>query len=58
MGSTLEPNVLGLELNEIPEQRVSTAKAKRVLRWRPQVPLEAGLRDTIDWYRTHLHLVT
>lgn len=54
MGSTLEPHVLGLELNEIPEQRVSTAKARRVLAWRPQMTPDTGLRETIAWYRMHL----
>jgi CDP-glucose 4,6-dehydratase len=57
MDSSLEPNVLGLALSEIPEQRVSTAKARRVLAWRPRVSLDTGLLDTIDWYRTHLAAV-
>jgi CDP-glucose 4,6-dehydratase len=54
MGSSLEPSILGLALAEIPEQRVSTAKARRILGWKPQVSLEAGLRETVEWYRTHL----
>jgi CDP-glucose 4,6-dehydratase len=58
MGSTSEPTVLGLELTEIREQRVSTAKARRVLGWQPRVRLEAGLREAIDWYRTYLPVVT
>jgi CDP-glucose 4,6-dehydratase len=57
MRSSLEPNVLGLPLTEIPEQRVSTAKARRILGWRPRVSLDTGLRDTIEWYRTHLAAV-
>jgi nucleoside-diphosphate-sugar epimerase len=58
MGSALEPAVLGLDLTEIREQRVSTAKARRVLGWQPRVRLEAGLREAIDWYRTYLPVVT
>ena len=54
MDSPLEPTVLGLDLTEIHEQRVSTAKARRVLGWRPRVSLEAGLREAIDWYRSKL----
>jgi CDP-glucose 4,6-dehydratase len=58
MDSALEPDVRALDLTEIPEQRVSTAKARRILEWRPQVRLDDGLRRTIDWYRTHLAAVT
>ena len=42
MEPTLEPTVLGLDLTEIREQRVSTAKAKRVLGWRPRVDPRDG----------------
>ena len=58
MSATLEPTVLGLDLTEIREQRVSTAKARRVLGWQPRVWLEAGLRESIDWYRANLAVVT
>jgi CDP-glucose 4,6-dehydratase len=55
MGSDLEPIVQGLPLKEIPEQRVSAARARRVLGWRPRTTIESGLRETIDWYRAYLH---
>jgi CDP-glucose 4,6-dehydratase len=29
-------------------------KAHSVLGWQPRTPLEQGLRETIDWYRSHL----
>jgi CDP-glucose 4,6-dehydratase len=51
MDSELEPVVLGLPLKEIPEQRVSAARARRLLGWRPRASIESGLRETIDWYR-------
>jgi CDP-glucose 4,6-dehydratase len=54
MNSDLEPVVLGLPLKEIAEQRVSAARARRVLGWRPQTTVEAGLHETIDWYRAYL----
>lgn len=54
MGSEAEPVVLGLPLKEIPEQRVSAARARRLLGWRPRTTMESGLRETIDWYRGHL----
>ena len=46
--------VLNTARNEIKEQRLSTDKAKRILSWRPRVPLEEGLRSTIEWYRSYL----
>ncbi len=31
--------------------------ARQELGWEPQVPLEAGLKQTIDWFREHPHLI-
>ena len=41
-------------MNEIPEQRVSAAKAREVLGWRPGSLLDEGLARTVDWYRAYL----
>ena len=54
MGSDLEPVVLGLALKEIPVQRVSATRARRLLGWRPQTKVESGLAETIAWYRSYL----
>ena len=54
MESDLEPAVLNLPLKEIPEQRVSAARARRLLAWRPRTSVDVGLRETISWYRDHL----
>jgi len=32
---------------------IDCAKIERDLGWRPAVPFEQGLRDTVQWYRTH-----
>ncbi|MGH9351673.1 MAG: GDP-mannose 4,6-dehydratase, partial [Terriglobia bacterium] len=32
---------------------LETAKISTELGWSPAVSLEQGLRDTVDWYRTH-----
>jgi dTDP-glucose 4,6-dehydratase len=32
---------------------IDPAKAERELGWRPEVPFERGLQETIDWYRAH-----
>jgi CDP-glucose 4,6-dehydratase len=58
MDSALEPSVLGLDLVEIPEQRLATAKARRQLDWHAQTPIMDGLRETISWYRANLAAVT
>ena len=39
---------------EIPRQYLASGKARKVLRWRPQVGLEDGLRLTISWYKQAL----
>jgi len=35
----------------IPFRMVDTSKAKRLLDFEPEITLEQGLRDTIEWYR-------
>jgi CDP-glucose 4,6-dehydratase len=51
MGSELEPEIRNEAVNEIREQYLSAAKARRVLQWAPSFSLDQGLRRTIDWYR-------
>jgi CDP-glucose 4,6-dehydratase len=41
-------------LHEIQDQTLSAAKARDLLSWRTQWTLEAGLSETIEWYRRHL----
>ena len=50
----VEPTILGGELQEIPMQRVSSARARRILGWRSTTSLRDGLRETVGWYRAHL----
>ncbi|MCL6581412.1 MAG: GDP-mannose 4,6-dehydratase [Firmicutes bacterium] len=50
----LEPVVLGQAVPEIPHQWLSAEKAHRVLGWRAEWALEAGLAETIAWYRAYL----
>ena len=49
----LEPEVRNTAAGEIHSQYLSAEKARRVLRWKPEYDLEAGLRETIDWYREY-----
>ncbi|MEA2578516.1 MAG: CDP-glucose 4,6-dehydratase [Chloroflexota bacterium] len=50
----LQPVVLGTATHEIEAQYLDSAKARRVLDWRPTFDLAAGLTRTIDWYREFL----
>ena len=52
MGSRLTPEVRGEAPNEIREQFLHASKARTTLGWRPVFTLDAGLRRTIDWYRS------
>ncbi len=54
MKSDLQPDVRNEANNEIREQYLSAAKAKKVLGWSPQYDLDRGLVKTIDWYRKFL----
>lgn len=51
MGSTLEPEVRNEASNEIQDQYLSAAKARRLLSWSPLYSPEEGLTRTIAWYR-------
>jgi len=54
MGSDLKPVILNEANNEIREQYLSSAKARKLLRWEPLVTLDEGLNRTISWYRDYL----
>ena len=48
--SDLEPDLRRTSRNEILEQTLNAAKAKRVLRWSPRFLFEDSLVKTIEWY--------
>lgn len=50
----IEPEIRNTARGEIKDQYLSAAKARERLGWTPAWSLEAGLRETIDWYRTYL----
>ncbi|MEM1156902.1 MAG: GDP-mannose 4,6-dehydratase [Verrucomicrobiota bacterium] len=55
MGKTdLEPVILNRAKNEILSQYLDSSKAKERLGWTCQYSLEAGLKDTVDWYQEFL----
>ncbi len=52
MGCThIRPRILNQAVGEIRDQWLSAEKARRVLGWRPTYGLEAGLTETVAWYR-------
>jgi CDP-glucose 4,6-dehydratase len=51
---SLTPDVQNTAQGEIHSQYLSADKANRLLAWRPTHTLEAGLRETIAWYREFL----
>jgi CDP-glucose 4,6-dehydratase len=54
MDSKLEPIVLDIASHEIKDQTLDASKAREVLGWRPAWTLDAGLAETIPWYRSML----
>ena len=47
----LDLTILNQAANEIPEQWLSSEKARRLLDWHPRYSLEEGLAETVEWYR-------
>ena len=39
----------------IPFRMVDTAKAKKIMGFKPKVSMEEGLKDTVEWYTRYLH---
>jgi CDP-glucose 4,6-dehydratase len=50
----LEPRVMGTASHELSQQFLSSAKAEKLLGWRPLVPRNEGLRRAVTWYRDFL----
>ncbi|MBI5224905.1 GDP-mannose 4,6-dehydratase [Candidatus Micrarchaeota archaeon] len=52
MKSSLKPKITNEATGEIKEQYLSAKKAKSLLNWKPKYSLQAGLTETILWYRS------
>jgi CDP-glucose 4,6-dehydratase len=54
-GTDVEPDIRGkgTPRAEIDRQYVDTTKLRELTGWSPQVPLEEGLRRTVEWYRAN-----
>ena len=53
-GTDIEPVILGTATNEIDEQHLSAAKARKVLDWSPTISMDDALAETVAWYRRYL----
>jgi CDP-glucose 4,6-dehydratase len=47
----IQPTVLNSATGEIRNQYLSSAKAERLLHWKPAYDLETGLAETLRWYQ-------
>lgn len=47
----IQPTILNCAQGEIRNQYLSSAKAERLLHWKPGYDLERGLIETLKWYR-------
>lgn len=54
VGESVEPKILGQAKDEIKDQYLDSAKARKVLGWGAGWSLDRGLSDTVEWYRTLL----
>ncbi len=45
--------ILGEAKYEIKRQYLDSEKAKKILGWQPKYALEAGLKETYEWYESH-----
>jgi len=52
-GKNLEPVLTDSVRSEIRHMHLSSEKAARLLRWKPSVGLNEGLRRTVDWYANY-----
>lgn len=50
----LEPVILDEVRAEIKDQYLSSAKARKLLKWEAKYTLNEGLKETIEWYRKFL----
>lgn len=49
----IKPRILDQVEGEIKHQYLSSAKARKILGWKPIYRLEDGLKETISWYRDY-----
>ncbi|MCF7800264.1 GDP-mannose 4,6-dehydratase [Candidatus Babeliales bacterium] len=48
----LRPVIQNQATNEIPEQHLSSKKAKEILGWQAKYGVKLGLKETVEWYKS------
>jgi CDP-glucose 4,6-dehydratase len=51
----IQPTIMNTAKGEIRNQCLSSAKAQRVLGWKPAYSLEEGPKETVAWYLKFFH---
>jgi CDP-glucose 4,6-dehydratase len=51
----IQPAVMNTAKGEIRNQHLSSAKAQRVLGWKPAYSLDGGMEETVTWYKDFFH---
>lgn len=53
-GRNVKPKILNQANNEIKKQYLCVDKVKKTFDWEPKYTLDAGLKETIEWYKKYL----
>lgn len=54
LGKKIKYKILNTAKNEIPAQYLDWTKAQKMLNWRPETSLEAGINESFKWYKNEL----
>ena len=54
-GNELRYKIMNTAKYEIKEQFLASAKARRILGWKPRYNLDQGLRKTVEWYAKYFN---
>ncbi|MEK7680642.1 MAG: GDP-mannose 4,6-dehydratase [Patescibacteria group bacterium] len=56
IGSEVKFDIVGNQVNEIPEQSLNFSKAEKVLGWKSKYSFEEGVKETYEWYKKYFKI--